>query len=118
MKNDLISISGKKYYLDVDAIMKWCLASTTNPFKEIEVNEGYDTNEDGDMSMMSRVVRELKTNNAQDDTIRYDFFKLIVTPFIGNEEIDFNEINDNFSYALLFNTLLNKGFLVEINERN
>lgn len=116
MNSKLISISGKKYYLDVDAIMNWCLASSTNPVKEIEINEGYDTNEDGDIQMMSKVVRELKTGNSQDDTIRYDFFKLLVTPFISDEILTLSNIQDNFSYTLLFNTLINKGFLVEINE--
>lgn len=118
MQNNLISISGKTYYFDIDAIMKWCLASSATPFNEVEINEGYDTDNDGDMMIMSKVVRELKTNNIQDDTIRYDFFKLIATPFIMNEEINLDEISNNFSYTLLFNTLLNKGFLVEISESN
>ena len=115
MSNELITFNGETYYLDVDAIMKWCLSSTSNPFKETEINEGYDTNDDGDIQMMTKVVRELKTNNVQDDTVRYDFMKLLLAPFIGDIKTA-NEINNNFSYTLLFNTLIKMGFLVKIND--
>ena len=115
MTNNMISIDGEVYYLNIDEIMKWCLASGNTPTKETEINEGYDTNDEGDMQMMTKVVRELKSNNTQDDTIRYDFIKLLISPFLG-------EINDkvniiySFSYSLLFNTLINMGFLVKISE--
>lgn len=115
MSNELITFNGETYYLDVDAIMKWCLSSTSNPFKETEINEGYDTNDDGDIQMMTKVVRELKTNNVQDDTVRYDFMKLLLAPFIGDIKTK-NEINNNFSYTLLFNSLIKMGFIVKIND--
>lgn len=113
--NNMLMINDELYYFDIDAIMKWCLASTNNPFKETEINEGYDTNEDGDIQMMTKVVRELKTNNVQDDTVRYDFVKLLITPFLG--EITHKEdIENDFSYTLLYNTLIKMGFLVKIKE--
>lgn len=112
MENKMIMFNNEIYYLDVNAIINWCLASAQNPFKETEINEGYDTNEDGDIQMMTKVVRELRTNNVQDDTVRYDFIKLILTPFLG-EINDKDKIENNFSYTLLFNTLINMGFLVK-----
>lgn len=115
MVNKMISIDNEVYCLNIDEIMKWCLASGNTPTKETEINEGYDTNDEGDIQMMTKVVRELKTNNTQDDTIRYDFIKLLISPFLGDI---INKVNiiDNFSYALLFNTLINMGFLVKISE--
>lgn len=98
---------------DIDAIMKWCLASTNNPFKETEINEGYDTNDDGDIQMMTKVVRELKTNNVQDDTVRYDFIKMLISPFLG-DIVNKEDIEHNLSNTLLYNTLVNMGFLVKI----
>lgn len=115
MSNKMLMIDNEAYYFDIDAIMKWCLASTNNPFKETEINEGYDTNEEGDIQMMTKVVRELKTNNVQDDTVRYDFIKFLIAPFlgeIGNKE----EVENNFSYSLLYNTLIKMGFLIKIKE--
>lgn len=113
--NNMLMINDELYYFDIDAIMKWCLASTNNPFKETEINEGYDTNEEGDIQMMTKVVRELKTNNVQDDTVRYDFVKLLITPFLG-EITNKEDIENDFSYTLLYNTLIKMGFLVKIKE--
>jgi hypothetical protein len=108
-------LNGDKYCLDIDAITKWCLSSTINPSKETEINEGYDTDDNGDFHMTSKVVRELKTNNVQDDTIRYDFIKMIISPFLSDIKC-VSEITDNFSYSLMFNTLLNMNFLIKIND--
>lgn len=113
----MIKVNGEIHYFDIDSIMKWCLASTNNPFKETEINEGYDTNEDGDIQMMTKVVRELKTNNVQDDTVRYDFVKLLMSPFLG-EISNKIEFENDFSYNLLYNTLIKFGFLIKINEDN
>lgn len=113
--NNMLTFGNEKYYLDIDAIMKWCLSSSNNPFKETEINEGYDTNDDGDIQMMTKVVRELKTNNVQDDTVRYDFIKLLLAPFLGDIKTN-NELQNNFSYTMLFNTLINMGFLIKIND--
>ena len=109
----MLKFGGKKYYLDMDAVAKWCLSSSVNPFKEIEINEGYDTNDDGDVQLNSKVIRELKTNNPQDDTIRYDLFKMMVAPFLG-EITTFGDIEGSLSHTLLFNSLINMKFLVEI----
>ena len=115
MESNMLTFDGVKYYLDIDAIMKWCLASSANPFKETEINEGYDTNDDGDIQMMTKVIRELKTNNVQDDTVRYDFIKLLLAPFLGDIKTKM-EVQTNFSYTLLFNSLIKMGFLVKIND--
>jgi hypothetical protein len=113
MNKNMLEFEGETYYIDVNAIMKWCLSSGNNPFKETEINEGYDTNDDGDIQMMTKVIRELKTNNVQDDTVRYDFIKLLLSPFFGEIESK-NDIKENFSFTLMFNSLINLGFLVKV----
>lgn len=113
MKDKLIEFQGKKYCLDIDAIMKWCLNSNNTPSKETEINEGYDTNDEGELVMLTKVIRESKVSNVQDDTIRYDFLKLLLSPFLG-EIMTTEDITENFSYTMLFNTLINMRFLVEI----
>lgn len=114
MDKNLISIGGKTYCFDIDAITKWCLTSTEQPLKETELNEGYNTNEDGDLVMMSKVVRELKTPNSQDDTIKYDFMKLLLLPLLSISRHE--DVQNNFSYMLIFNTLINMKFLIEITD--
>jgi hypothetical protein len=110
-----LGLNGERYYLDIDAISKWCLSSSVNPSKETEINEGYDYGDNGDFQMTTKVIRELKTSNSQDDTIRYDFIKVLLSPFLGEiKEID--EIENNFSYAMIFNTLVKMNFLIKIND--
>lgn len=116
MKNDLITFYGKTFYLDINKIMEWCLSSSTTPLKETEINEGYDTNDEGDLTMVTKVVRESKTNNTQEENIKYDFIKLILMPFMG-DICSYEKIEGNFSYALMLNTLIKMGFLVEINKK-
>ena len=108
-------LDNEKYCLDIDAITKWCLSSSSNPSKETEINEGYDYGDNGDFQMTTKVVRELKASNSQDDTIRYDFIKMFLTPFLG-EIVSFDDVTSNFSYTLIFNTLLNMNFLIKIND--
>lgn len=111
MNKNIIEIDSEKYYLDIDAIIKWVLSSS-NSIKENEINEGYDINDDGDLQLVSKVIREAKSTNSQDDTIKYDFIKLILTPFLG-EITTFDDINLNLSYNILFNTLIQMKFLIK-----
>lgn len=114
MNKEYITISGRKFYLDIDKLMEWCLSPSTSPLKETEINEGYDTNDEGDLTMVTKVVRESKTNNTQEGNIKYDFIKLCLAPFLS-EITTYDEIEESFSYSLMFNSLINLGFLVEIN---
>ena len=111
MNKNIIEINSEKYYLDIDAIIKWVLSSS-NSIKENEINEGYDINDDGDLQLVSKVIREAKSTNSQDDTIKYDFIKLILTPFLG-EITTLDDINLNLSYNILFNTLIQMKFLIK-----
>ena len=112
MSKEMINFNGENYYLDIDAIIKWVLSSP-NSIKEIEINEGYDINDDdGDLQLVSKVIREAKSTNSQDDTIKYDFIKLILTPFLG-EITTFDDIDLNLSYNILFNTLIQMKFLIK-----
>lgn len=109
----MIEIDNEIYYLDINSIIKWVLNSSSKQVKELEINEGYDINEEGDMELVTKIIRELKSTNNQDDTIRYDFIKLLINPFLGeiNNKEDFKY---NFSYSLLYNTLIEMGFLKKI----
>lgn len=112
MSKSLIK-SDEEYFLDINAIIKWCLSSSNTPFKESEINEGYDINDEGDIQLISKVIRETKTNNSQDDTIRYDFIKLLLHPFLCGEIYENKDVINNFSYNLIFNSLVEMKFLIK-----
>lgn len=113
MSKEYFKFRNKTYVFNVDAIMKWCLSSKDSPAKEYEITEGYDMEDPSNVG--SKVVRELRSPNTQDDTIRYDFLKMLITPFF-TEVGSYNEIQEDFSLSLSFNTLIKMGFIVEINE--
>ena len=117
MDKKLIVYGDRKYFLDINNIIQWVLnpSSPTNSLKETEINEGYDTNDNGDLTMMTKVVRELKTNNSQNDTIRYDFIKLLLTPFLDVNQ-DVTMIKGSFRNTVIFNTLIKMEFLKEITD--
>jgi hypothetical protein len=113
VNSSLISYNGRVYAFNVNAIMEWCLSSKDNLTKETEITEGYDMNDSNNVG--SKVIRELQSPNTQDDTIRYDFLKMILGPFIGGVN-SFIDIQNNLSLSLLFNTLIDMGFLIEIKD--
>lgn len=110
-KNYIQYQDGRVFVIDMDGIMKWCLKSKDNPVKESEVTEAYDMEDDSNVG--SKVVRELKSPNTQDDTIRYDFVKTLLTPFL-NDVFDVMAIGNDFHLSLMFNTLIDMGFIKEI----
>lgn len=113
MSKNYIEVDGKTFAFDVNAIMKWCLSSKDTPVKEYEITEGYDMEDPSNVG--SKVVRELKSPNTQDDTIRYDFIKMLITPFLS-DITSINDIESDFSLSMCFNTLLKMEFIVEITD--
>ena len=111
MNNNLIEVLGKKYYLDVNAIIMWSIKSSEQ-LKETEITENYELGEDKEFDMTQKFIRELKTNDSQKDTIKYDFIKYLISPFLTNMSSD--DLINNVSFAIIFNTLLNMGFLIEV----
>lgn len=113
MNKNYIIVGNRNYIINVDAVMKWCLSSKDNPVKECEITEGYDMEDAGNVG--SKVVRELKSPNTQDDTIRYDFIKQLFTPLLTSVA-SISEIEEDLSLRLMFNTLVNMGFITEITD--
>lgn len=111
-----IKFGGVKYAFDLDAIKKFCLISSDQNGKETEVTEGYDTNEDGALTLSSKILREVKSNgNPQNDMIIYDVVKLFIMRLLENNssEHEFN-CDIDFSTALAINTMLKWKMLIEI----
>ena len=106
---NFIKYKEEVYILDLNAILNWCSLLPSNQLKEIEINEGYDANEEGDLTIMTKIVRETKTNNTQSETIKYDLFKFIITPLLEVKNIE----PDNFSQILILNTLIDMKFLIK-----
>lgn len=115
-----ITFGGKKYYFDIEAFKKVCLFSGNEKNTETEITEAYEVGDTADNDNMlyptSKIVREVKTNgNSQNDTIVYDFVKMVLLKILECPLNEYNSIMD-FSTALSFNTLIKYGILKEIND--
>lgn len=113
-----IEFDGRMYAFVLDAIKNTCLVSADQNGKETEVTEAYETDEDSNLSLTSKIVRDIKsTGNPQNDMIIYDLVKLLIIRLLDNTTTE-EEFHDNvdFSTALAINTLLTWGMLEEINE--
>jgi len=115
-----LTFCGKHYRLNLEKINKFCLVSGGKANNEQEITEAYETDENGEFRLSSKINREITTaGNSQDDMIVYDFVKLLVTKLLDNTANTRDNENDvDFGFALAFNTLLSEGMLEEITNEN
>lgn len=111
-----LTFNGKYYKLNLDKINQFCLISSGKPGSEGEITEAYESDENGEFRMTSRINREITTaGNTQNDMIVYDFIKGLVTKLLEcNVDTRDTENDVDFGFALSFNTLISEGMLEEI----
>lgn len=111
-----ITFAGKKYTFDFTKLKEACLISDNQKNNEKEITEAYERDDDGNIAMSSKIIREVKTpGNSQNDMIIYDIIKLFIIRLMENTLLE-HEFEPDFSTSLAFNTLINWGFLKEIND--
>lgn len=110
-----ITIGGKKYALDVQKILDFCLKDGKSASTEKEITEAYEAT-DGGVELSNRIERELVGNigNTNNDTITYDFIKFLLGPIfdVSSAICDVPTV----SASLAFNTMIKMGFIYEITE--
>ena len=112
----LLTFAGKHYKLNLTKINAFCLTSSGKTNSEGEITEAYETDENGVFHLSSKINREIKSaGNSQDDMMVYDFIKYLVTKLLESPSSNLdNEMGVDFSFALIFNTLLAEGMIEEI----
>jgi len=114
----LLVLGGKKYALNLEKIKNFCLTSDKEKGGQVEVMEVQEPGDNGILGVVSKTVHEVKsTGNPQNDTISYDLIKLFIVTLLDND-VKYTEktIDDlTFGMRLSFNTLVEAGFLYEIN---
>ena len=120
MLNDkyTLTFDGKYYKLNIERINKFCLVSSGKNSSEGEITEAYETDENGEFRLSSKINREItSTGNGQEDMIVYDFVKSLVAKLLeSNVDTIDTEKQVDFGFALAFNTLLAEGMIEEITE--
>ena len=118
----MIKIEGKIYVIDIDKLMQW-IVETPNDERNINTitTMTYPINIE-DENITEKSVSETKSSlNETMNNIRYDLVKSLLNVIF----VDFqNDINQNiqlslddlsFSQKIVFNTLLHKKIIIEIN---
>ena len=121
MLNDKFSLTfnGKYYKLNIEGINKFCFVSSGKTGSEGEITEAYETDENGEFRLSSKINREVTTTgNTQEDIIVYDFIKGLVAKLLESDvNTNGTENQVDFGFALAFNTLIAEGMLEEITEK-
>ena len=110
----LLKFGDKSYAFDVNKICDFISERSEKPLKETEILENFDYSEEN-KKLSSRNVRELNSPGNGQENIIYDLLKIFVVQIIvfeGDGDMDAEDLP--FGTKLAFNTLLNEGFLIEI----
>ena len=85
-----ISFCGKKYFLNLKKLKEICITpSTENGNNEIEISQAYESDENGELKLSSKVEHETKTfGNTNNDMIVYDFVKLLIISLLENDSTE------------------------------
>ncbi len=109
-----VYIGNKIYAMNLQKIADFCLVSDKLKNKESEVTEGYEVTDENGPELVSKVVREIKTNgNPQNDTIKYDLIRIFIDVILSADGI-LPEMTIGMKIA--FNTMLENDFLYEITD--
>ena len=111
----------RKWGVDIDKFTKMCLTSDNEKSKDTEITEGYEKDDTGSMTQVSKIIREVNSQgNMQNDTIRYDLIKTLLSVILDKKVMNFgsmeNELRYDFSFNIAFNTLIKAGIIYEITE--
>lgn len=115
-----ITPDNRKWGIDIDKFTRICLTSDNEKSKDTEITEGFEKDETtGTFTQTSRIIREVNSQgNMQNDTIRYDLFKTLLSVILDKKVMGFgsleNEIQYDISFNIAFNTLLKEGIIYEI----
>ena len=114
-----LTADGRKWGVDIDKFTKICLTSDNEKSKDTEVTEGFERDENDNFIQTSKIIREVNSQgNIQNDTIRYDLFKTLLTIVLEKKIMSFgtleNEMQYDLSFNIAFNTLIKEGIIYEI----
>ena len=111
---ELIRINGKAYALNLQKICDFISKAVNKDVKETEILDSYNF-EGKKKEISGKTIRELSTVGNGQEPIVYDLIKTViiqVIAFDAVEDIDFEELP--FGTKIAFNTLINEGFLIEV----
>lgn len=116
MNNNIVKFGKHTYRLNLEALKKVCLTSSSEGgTKEVQVAQTYeidDTNET--LNLTQKIEHETKTfGNTQNDMIIYDIVKILLVSLL-EKDLTINDFEITFGAQIAINTLLSWGILEKI----
>lgn len=113
----MVGYNGKNYIFNVPEICKFFMYSDGTEFKEKEVTDGFEKaeGEDGEMILVSKIIRESRTpGSGAIDNIKYDFIKLLISQVMAGNTSNLQDPG----FIITMDTLINYNFLIEYNKED
>lgn len=110
-----LTFKGKRYVLDLDAFKSVCTPTSKElRTSEYEISQVYESDQDGELNLSSKVEHETKGNgNPQNDMIVYDVVKMLIVSLLENDKTE-KEFEYDFGTVFALNTLISWGVITEI----
>ena len=121
-EKNVITIDDKEWYVDVGRLEELCFKSENENGSSTEITEGYEKPEGEDaLKPVNKIIREIKTTgNSQNDTMRYDLYKMFLAIVLNKDEIVYGSAEEDakrfFNFNIAFHTLVKYGILKELNK--
>lgn len=115
----MITYNDKSYAFKLEKILNFYANGENGKNKETEIIDIYEMDADNSPKIVSKQTREVKSNSpTQNENIRYDLIKMFISVLLENNTDVKNddEITFDIGTSLAFNTLLDNGYLYEINK--
>lgn len=116
----MLKLYGVSYALNMEKILDFVFESQNEKNAELEVAQRYETNSNGEQELVTTEKREVKgKGNTAIDTIKYDLIKSFLdnlSQFPVHENNSENIMPLTVLNIIVFNTMINEGFLIEIKE--
>lgn len=115
MSDAFISFNGKKYAIDINKVKGYCITSSKEKARDVEVTNTYEPDDNGDIKLVEKVDHEIKSSaNPQNDAIIWELIKMFIMTLLNNGIPIPEEVEIDYATAIAFNTLLHAGILIEI----
>ena len=98
---------------DLDAIKDFIFGNDEGRSSDVEITETQVRNEDGQLETQSKISREVKSTDANRQTIRYDLIKMFMD-ILDNVEIDQELAPVSLGQKMVLNTMGSYGLIKEI----
>lgn len=98
----MIDINGKNYIINMEKLFDFVMKPSKGNRTEQEITDGYDVNEEGTLSPVSKVVREIKSKGDQtEESYRYDFIRILIAQLLEVENSEDFVFGDELALVTL-----------------